>query len=301
MARHGLRRGWLPALALAFAAPAAWAWNAAGHRLAAVIAWEQLSLPVQAEAQRLLRFHSAAGEWRAKLGDDDKVLLFAEASTWPDELRRRSVDPALIGRAGAAAGSDWHYLNWPVGAPRSAAQKGQLDRQIGRLSLALADHTRPDGERAEALAWLLHLIADAHQPLHVATRAVEVATTHEPADDAGGNGFAVFDPANPRLQETNLHRFWDDLPGPPWLRGNRLRNVAAALSATRPAASVALGDVDIWLGESHRLAAAVVYPKTGSPFTIDDAYRIRARTLADERIAVAGARLGIWLDRLLRR
>jgi hypothetical protein len=299
MARQCLLGGWLAALVLAFAAPAAWAWNAAGHRLAAVIAWEQLSLPVQAEAQRLLQFHPAAGEWRTKLGDDDKVLLFAEASTWPDELRRRSVDPASIGRADTATGGDWHYLNWPIGRPRGAALRGQLDRQIARLSLAVADHTRPDRERAEALAWLLHLVADAHQPLHVATRLNE-GQAYEPADDAGGNGFAVFDPANPRIQETNLHRFWDDLPGPPWLRGNRLKNIAAALAASHPAATIPLGDVDAWLGESHQLAAAVVYPKS-APFTIDDAYRIRARKLADQRIAVAGVRLGIWLDRLLQR
>lgn len=301
MARHRFWRGWLPALALALFAPPAWAWNAAGHRLAAVIAWEQLGPPVQAEAYRLLQLHPAADGWRTRLGDGDKVLWFAEASTWPDELRRRSLDLAAVGGADAATGRDWHYLNWPIGQPRRATQKGQLDRQIGRLSLALADHTRPDRERAEALAWLLHLIADAHQPLHVATRSTDRPAHGSPDDDAGGNGFAVFDPANPRLRETNLHRFWDDLPGPPWLRGHRLRNVAAALSASHPAAGVALGDVEAWLGESHRLATTAVYPGTDAPFTIDDRYRVRARALADERVAVAGVRLGIWLDRLLRR
>jgi hypothetical protein len=286
------------------------AWNAAGHRLAAVIAWREMSPPVRKEALQLLRLHPAVAEWQARLdkagaSDDDDLLLFAEASTWADDLRRRSVDLAPFGHAARVPTADWHYLNWPLGEPRTAPHKGQLDRQIARQSLAVADRTLPRQERAEALAWLLHLIADAHQPLHVATRRADPAAasrSESHGDDAGGNGLAVFDAANPRMAETNLHRFWDDLPGAPWLRGKRLLGRADELAKRHPADAVPLGDVELWLGESHRFAATAAYPtSTATPLTVDDAYRTRARALAEQRVAAAGARLGRWLDLLLRR
>ena len=65
--------------------------------------------------------------------------------------------------------------------------------------------------QADALPWLLHLVADIHQPLHVGLDG-----------DEGGNKVEIENPFNKRLPFTNVHTYWDDLPGPPWLRGKRL-------------------------------------------------------------------------------
>src|SRR5262249_3075913 len=80
-----------------------------------------------------------------------------------------------------------------------------------------------DAERkAIALAWLFHLVADIHQPLHT----VQLFTVDFPQGDRGGNEICV------RVTEAgrpmDLHRFWD---GVITSSSNltRLRNEATAL------------------------------------------------------------------------
>jgi hypothetical protein len=51
---------------------------------------------------------------------------------------------------------------------------------INRQFLASADRRLPDAERVEALKFLVHLVADVHQPLHAS-----------PVDDKGGQDFQV--------------------------------------------------------------------------------------------------------------
>jgi hypothetical protein len=65
---------------------------------------------------------------------------------------------------------------------------------IDRFSAVLADASRPADERAEALRFLAHFVADLHQPLH--------ATTN---NDRGGNDTKVTFFGQP----TNLHAVWD--------------------------------------------------------------------------------------------
>ena len=305
-ARISLLNG-LCAVALALPAPVALAWNAAGHRLSAIIAWEHMSLAARTETSRLLRQHAAVSQWERKLNAAPLALentplrlsaeaeLFAEAATWADDIKRSVPypSPRLVGND--SLGKDWHYLDWPLGAARQAAKEGQLDRQIKRLSILLADNTQSDADRSEALTWLLHLIADAHQPLHAA------AQMNNGRSDAGGNGFKISDPENPRLPESNLHRFWDDLPGPPWLRGERLLALAKTLQTRYADLPLPTGEVDTWLEESHALATEKVYPDSPQPFEITKAYRSMARQVANERLLQAGKRMGLWLNKLLAR
>jgi hypothetical protein len=54
-------------------------------------------------------------------------------------------------------------------------------------------------EKSYMLRFLIHMVGDQHQPLHVATRC----TTKLPECDAGGNKFPISDPAK------ELHALWD--------------------------------------------------------------------------------------------
>jgi hypothetical protein len=76
---------------------------------------------------------------------------------------------------------------------------------------------------------------------------------------------------------------------------------AAAHLAAAPAAAASDLDVAHWVGESVRAAKSTVYrqPPIGAgsgPFTLDSAYKARAKALAQERVALAGARLAKILN-----
>lgn len=277
--------------ALFFFLPAmpAHAWNAAGHRLVAVIAWQQLS-PASREAVTVaLAGHPDHARWVERARSDDGIDLIAEAATWPDDIRndprfydeeREAPTPPLPGLPDTARHKRWHYVDLDAGGQ---VRDGELDHQIARLTQMLRSAGK-NAENSYSLPWLLHLIADIHQPLHVGRHG-----------DEGGNQVAIENPFNPRLPFTNLHTFWDDLPGPPWLRGQRLERNAARLIENFPAP--AQGDVRQWRDESHRLLGEVYPTASGSLLPIvDEEFRRRSREIANRRLVDAGYRLGRLLE-----
>lgn len=287
-------RAFLAAFALAplllLPNPAA-AWNSAGHRLVASLAWSQLDPVVRERVAALLAAHPDSGRWTAK--GADPATAFIECSTWPDDIRRdprfhdsgADPTPPLPGFPDMDRHGNWHYVDRAAdGHPLG----GELDRQIDRLARQLADPATPTTLRSYALPWIVHLVADAHQPLHAGVR-----------DDDGGNRVDVHDPTHPRLPVMSLHAWWDDLPGPPWLRGKRLEATARRL-AERHSAPVRQGSPGEWIGESRALAASLAYPAEGdSPALLDAAFRDQARRIAGERLLAAGHRLARFLNGLL--
>ena len=276
------------ALLLLLLAPAlAHAWNAAGHRLTALIAWQQLSPAGRDAVAALLAAHPDHPRWTTRARSVEPAALLAEAATWPDDIRSdpRFYDegsepptPPLPGLPDTRRHRRWHYVDLgPDGMPVA----GELDRRIGELARTLGA-SGSQAEHAWALPWLVHLVGDIHQPLHVGH-----------ARDGGGNAVEIEDPFNPRLPFTSLHAWWDDLPGPPWLRGHRLEQRADRLLAQHP--PPVPGTIETWRSESHRLLT-VAYPQAqGSLLPIADAdFRRRSRDIADRRIVDAGFRLG-WL------
>ncbi|MCH7720984.1 MAG: S1/P1 nuclease, partial [Planctomycetes bacterium] len=184
------------------------------------------------------------------LGDQ----TLADASTWADEIKSDRV-------------YDWakplHYANVKPGSERfdldrDCPEVGCVVSAIERFSRVL----RTSGsvrfpqptkkEQVEALKFLIHLVGDLHQPLHVSR-----------ARDRGGNDIAVEFFNN----RTNLHRLWDSglirHTKKPW------REYAAELRAqvteakTRPPWSY--GKTPEWATESYRLALSHAYaiPKDG--------------------------------------
>ena len=95
-----------------------------------------------------------------------------------------------------------------------------------------------------------------------------------------------------------LHAFWDDVAG-------KSENVSTAINAARALAAAdpaqaAKTDAAVWVEESFEVAKTVVYsPPIGpglGPFTLDNAYKSKAKQVAKERIALAGARLANLLN-----
>jgi hypothetical protein len=279
----------LLALLLCLVAPLSHAWNAAGHRLTAIIAWQQLSPPTQQRIAEILAKHPDYERWLQKAKSDQTSAIFAEASTWPDDIRN---DPRFHDESGKAPPipglwdngrhKNWHYVDLDS---QGKVKAGLLDQKIEELSQLLRSTTSEE-QISYALPWLLHLVGDIHQPLHVGQHG-----------DEGGNEVEIENPFNRRLPFSSLHTYWDDLPGPPWLRGKRLTQKAERLISTRQPPKQA--SVRAWRNESHHLLARAYPTAQGSllPAISEDFHR-QANDIAEQRIVDAGIRLGRLLENI---
>lgn len=302
------RNGCLALLLLAASCPAL-AWNAAGHRLSAAIAWREMTPATREAVGTLLAAHPDQPRWLAHSKESDAdYAAFLAASTWADDIKRdrRFYDegaPPTAAQQGfpeMARHRHWHHADHRLDDGRRSGD-GELDRRLPQLMRTLGDRQASVAARSYALPWLIHLVADAHQPLHLASRHDAAGTS-----DRGGNGLRVETPHHPRLREMSLHAYWDDLPGPPWLRGERLEATATALvhsvpdsGARRPNEEDA-ADVAGWIADSRQLARTVAYADVdGETPVIGERYHERARRTAERQIVLAGRRLARLLEHLI--
>ena len=280
------------------------AWNAAGHRLAAAIAWDNMKPEIREEATRLLHLHPDHAHWLKRAGNDDTDRkVFIEASTWPDVIRKdtrfysagiEEPTPTLPGFPDMERRANWHYVNIPLDTPGNKTPiSGMLDRQLVELPKTLVD-SDSEHKRAYVLPWIIHLAAEAHQPLHTSARRAT-----EDKWDKLGNGLEVQNPFNSRKPVSTLHAFWDDLPGPPWLKGERLDAAARALMAAHPRPG-RMTSSKHWIEESWLIARDSAYPAEDEAVpVISEAFFENSRKIADQRIALAGYRLADLLNRVL--
>ena len=165
------------------------------------------------------------------------------------------------------------------------------------------------------MVFLEHLVGDIHQPLHASTRI------HAGTSDIGGNSVKItlssalkakFTCAPSTYTPTELHAFWDDLPGScPAATGLApAAAYAAKVRAKAPAAGVADTDPADWANDSLALAEKNSYAAPIGPgltvaggtagFTITQAYYTRSSAVAKKQIALAGARLAKVLNENLK-
>ena len=282
------------------------AWNAAGHRISALLAWERMDEATKSTVAAILRKHPDFERWQTRaFGADPDRTAFLEASTWPDEIRKdkrfytRNLDEPTETQAGfpdMERRRYWHYVDRPLRPGASTpSSPGTLDRQLVALARTLGDRKSTPGERAYALPWLIHLVSDAHQPLHAASRYGP-----DGESDDGGNRLNIINPFAAHHPSMSLHRYWDDLPGPPWLRGSRLDSAVMLLSARYPQ-PIAMGTPEQWLDESWHIARQYAYPPAGEAVpTISVEFHERAQTIARRRVTEAGYRLADLLRQILR-
>jgi len=246
------------------------AWGALGHRTVAELAERRLSPTARAEVERLL---APAHERR-----------LVDVAIWADELR--GSDPER-GRQTARE----HYVNFHGASCRYVAERDCRDgacvvAAIARNAAVLGDRARPDAERADALRFLVHYVADVHQPLHASYR-----------DDKGGNTVQL----RYGREDWNLHGVWDALLLDSTHR--RWRGYADLLGR-RPWSELAVmgnpaNPAVTWAEESCRASRDEgVYP--GRP-RIDRAWIEARRPIAERRLRQAGARLAVLLNRELDR
>jgi hypothetical protein len=301
-------------LALALSGPAL-AWNDRGHMTVAYIAYKQLTPTAHDRVNALLKLNPKYNDWSATvdkeapgaLPDDKNLMIFMIAATWADGIKRDATytqDGSQNGNRpdgspdpGKNTGYDdllmhkyWHFIDRPFttdGTALPAIPTPNAQERIALFRMVLASSSA-DPLKSYDLTWLLHLVADVHQPLHASTR---VSST-DPDGDSGGNLVKL------SCTSCELHAFWDDLLG----TSNNLKTVVKA-ARKLPAAEAALAaksDEKDWIAESFMESQQTVYASPiaagNGPFTLTASYKKNAGELAKLRVELAGARLANLLN-----
>jgi hypothetical protein len=238
------------------------AWGEVGHRAAAELAEQRLKPEGRAVVAGLLGGQS-----------------MADVAVWADEVRsttHRHTDR-------------WHSVNIPIDASgyraaRDCPPPGECVLvALPRLEAQLGDRTRPREERREALMFLVHFIADMHQPLHVADRG-----------DRGGNETKM----SPVGGTDDLHRAWDS--GIIQASNHTAASLVAAANRwlrRRQEPPIGSGRYDDWAREGLWISRQVVYPQAADHRITRHERQIAIATI-EERIARAGVRLAAVLNRI---
>lgn len=245
------------ALALCATSPA-FAWGALGHRITGSIADENLSGVARANV-------------RVLLGNED----LAEASTWPDEMKS---DPAPFWQTTA---NPWHYVTVRHGheyKSSDAPPEGDAATALAHFTKILKDPKASVDDRRLALRFIVHIIGDLHQPLHVGG-----------GDDRGGNDFKVTWFGKP----SNLHSVWDSALIE--RRSLSYTEYARWLSrgiTSEQVISWSVRDPGIWMKESIALRR-VIYPTNPD---LSWSYSYTHSASVDERLKQAGIRIAAYLN-----
>jgi len=262
-----------------FIAPSpALAWGKTGHRVVAAIADTQLSGLARAHVREIL-------------GHGESL---DEAATWPDDMRS---DPAPFWQKTA---SPWHYVTLNGITYDHAPPEGDALEALAHYRTVLRDPNANLADKQLALRFVIHIVGDLHQPLHVGKCC-----------DKGGNDVKVTWFGRP----TNLHAVWDSaLPDEEQLSFTELAAKLERHITDRQL--IEWWDINPrdWISESGELRDTV-YPtgadmpkpskdkkgkkgKKGQPVLPDlsYSYAYRFTPLMERRLSQAGVRLAAYLN-----
>ena len=305
------------------------AWNDRGHMMVAAVAWERLDPVVRIKVDALLRLNPMYRQWigGAKAGSRDQIA-FVRAATWADDIQDTTgYADDTAAHSGKKASQNigyrdrlqhryWHAAemrfspdgtpialpNPPVvvhhnGLPTAVQVQPEGPNAvtaIGMLRGGLASASASNDVKSYDLVWLENLVGDIHQPLRVTSRF----TRDLPQGDQGGGRVAL---CRAPCGDT-LRALWEDALGTD-------DSAAAAIAAAKqlhaaPADAAGVTDETAWMNESFNLARTVVYTDPigigAGPFTVTPAYKAKARKVAEERVALAGARLAKLINAALK-
>jgi len=252
------------------------AWGPEGHRVVADVAAHHLT----PEAARLIR---------DLLGNDDLAAI----STWADEIKNKRRETY-----------SWHFVDIPwnaSGFSESRDCSGPADSRVAHVQdrhscvvdeilvfqRVLSDRNASRSERTEALKFLVHFVADIHQPMHAIGKA------------HGGNEIHIseFGQTECGGRPCNLHFLWDigliehTHRSEPDYVAHVERLILHANLQNR-----ATETPEDWANESFKLAHQI-WLNDGE--SVDERYYRQNVGIFDERLALAGLRLAQLLNQAL--
>jgi len=262
------------ALVLLLPSPAL-AWGKTGHRVVAAIADTQLSGLARAHVREIL-------------GQGESL---DEAANWPDEMRS---DPAQFWQK---TSTPWHYVTVNGITYDHAPSEGDALEALNHFKRVLQDPKANLADKQLALRFVIHIVGDLHQPLHVGKCC-----------DRGGNDVKVTWFGKP----TNLHAVWDSA----LVDDEQLSFSELAAKLERHISDkqlIAWWDINPrdWISESaeyrdslYPTAADMPKPKKGEKLKkgqpvlpdLSYSYVYRLTPLMEQRLSQAGVRLAAYLN-----
>jgi hypothetical protein len=297
-----------------FSAPVA-AWNAPIHMAIVEVALEQLT-PRQAR-----EINNVAYDLVAEFDQERRLYLMRqfEGTSWlaqlsivPDLDRDILLDdlfhqydlevPEPLAAERARDTSHWHYINRALSTEVLIAQcefNNGLNL-VSVLPLLMESYGAASSDKARALmlSFIVHLVADAHQPMHNLTR--EFVDPTQPGSgcshDAGGNDYCVSRRSGIQRCGVNLHQFWDGAA--------RLFDDLEMVDEIAARISLASGDVEMeadldpqtWSDESFSFGHYVY--ATTEDRSPDSSYVNESQAISAERLHLAAMRLSRILQSL---
>ncbi|MBB2204251.1 S1/P1 nuclease [Gluconacetobacter takamatsuzukensis] len=265
------------------------AWGVEGHQVVAALAWDYLT-PASRHAL-------------------DAILASDHDTTTRPDLMSRAVWADVWRRTHPETG-EWHFVDIEIdhpdlpsachGFPASSvpasagpAQDCVIDR-LDAFAHELADPATSPDERALALKYVVHFVADMHQPLHAADH-----------HDKGGNCVRLA-LGGPRT--VNLHSYWDTVavsevdPDAQHLATRLFHEITVDQKQEWEQ-----GDPTAWVQQSFELARADAYSigsppgcrQDAAPMALPPGYDAMARGVVTEQLKKAGVRLALLLNRAL--
>ena len=305
----------LIALFLTFLSPNAYSWDDVGHKITGYIAWQRMNPTARENVIKLLRSAPEDSHLSAffmmygpRSEEAKRLDYFVFVPSWADVVR----DRAFPVRYEKYHKSNWHYADtfWRQVDGKVEVVTTSEPGGLGLVKLIEADKTMRDAaatpaDKAIAIAWFLHIGGDLHQPLHTSGRF----TDREPKGDQGGNLFLLTPEGTKRENQVNLHWFWDSIVGRnvPFLplenESDYLRGIAESYMVRYPFDSsksgLMLGDYTGWQKESFALANTEVFRSDLKRFEMpSDAYRRNAYAVSEQRLTMAGYRMGETLNEI---
>lgn len=159
-------------LALGLLSANAFAWGPTGHRVVGAVAEKHLDIAVHSKIFKILGGQS-----------------LSRVANWPDEIKSEPTKYSYT--------FNWHYTDWADDAHDhdETTSSGKLLGSIKDQVAVLKNPEATDDAKIFALKFIIHLVGDLHQPLHVGNGL-----------DQGGNLCKV----TFQGQAMNLHALWDE-------------------------------------------------------------------------------------------
>lgn len=262
----------LAAAAASVVPSAALAWGKTGHRVVAAIADPQLSGLARAHVREIL-------------GGAESL---DEAANWPDEMR------SAPGEFWQKTSVPWHYVTLNGIIYDHAPSEGDALKALDHFRDVLRDPNASLADKQTALRFVVHLVGDLHQPLHVGKCC-----------DRGGNEVKVkwFG------RDLNLHSVWDSA----MVDEEQLSftEMAAKLERhTSPKDVIDWWDINSrdWISESAQIRETVYPPAPAKPAKgkkkgkgpalpeLSYAYVYKFTPVMERRLQQAGIRLAAYLN-----
>ena len=256
------------AAAIALVPAPAFAWGKTGHRVVAAIADTEISGLARAHIEEIL----GRGE------------SLADVANWPDEMR------SAPGDFWQKTATPWHYVTVSGTVYDHAPPEGDALEAIEHFTSVLQDPASSLADRQLALRFIVHLVGDLHQPLHVGKCC-----------DEGGNAVKVTWFGKP----TNLHSVWDSqLVDEEQLSFTELADKLERHMSSADVIKWADINPRDWITESAEVRDSVYQalptgnagnPAAGVP-DLSYAYVYKFTPLMEQRLSQAGVRLAAYLN-----